>query len=465
MSRMLCVWLYLQQMCNPTIIISSIVIMVSSTPGSPQFYQHYQNPYSHQGCFSSPYRSYARGRCMDVWTCTRMGGSLFYGSDCPYAWGTPEVQCCVRHVAQQRYPTVPSAPRRQSPIALLPMRSTSRPKLKTTKVPVSITEVVTEVLVTKQELPTTTKSAVRATTPSPTFREDESLWTVDTGGSHKNLRVDGTHSKTVCGEAPLAVQGRVVGGDDSNFGHWPWQISIRTTRGKGSDDGEHKCGGVLLTESWVVTTAHSITPYPRERLIVRAGDHDQNSTSEPLNHQDRHVEKLVLHPDYQRQTYDNDIALLKTKTPFKMALNVQAVCLYEYQPLPGKGILTGWGQTKENGSSASVLQEVSVPLIGHRECSRRFHNAGHKESLTERVFCAGYLRGGKDACQGDSGGPLVAQGNDGRWRLVGIVSWGIGCGRRGLPGVFTKISTYVPWIKNTTSTNASQDVVTKLGSS
>jgi trypsin len=56
--------------------------------------------------------------------------------------------------------------------------------------------------------------------------------------------------------------------------------------------------------------------------------------------------------------------------------------------------------------------------------------------ITENMFCAGVLgEGGKDSCQGDSGGPIVDE--DGA--VVGVVSFGIGCGRADFPGVYARL--------------------------
>ena len=57
------------------------------------------------------------------------------------------------------------------------------------------------------------------------------------------------------------------------------------------------------------------------------------------------------------------------------------------------------------------------------------------------MICAGSENGGQDACQGDSGGPLTVEN-----QLVGIVSWGVGCARPNLPGVYISIGSLRTWI-------------------
>lgn len=96
--------------------------------------------------------------------------------------------------------------------------------------------------------------------------------------------------------------------------------------------------------------------------------------------------------------------------------------------------------------SRTLLQGV-VPLLPQEDCEARY---GHK--FTNRMICAGNLSEDKrvDSCQGDSGGPLMCQRSNGRWVIVGITSWGYGCGRKDSPGVYTKVSKYVPWIKKVT---------------
>ena len=64
-------------------------------------------------------------------------------------------------------------------------------------------------------------------------------------------------------------------------------------------------------------------------------------------------------------------------------------------------------------------------------------------------FCAGLEEGGKDACQGDSGSPMMKMDKtSGQAMAIGIVSAGIGCALPKLPGLYTRISAFIPWIKN-----------------
>ena len=66
------------------------------------------------------------------------------------------------------------------------------------------------------------------------------------------------------------------------------------------------------------------------------------------------------------------------------------------------------------------------------------------------MFCAGYKEGGVDACQGDSGGPIVALSDDGKAaKLIGITSWGKGCGLANFYGVYAKIASVRNWIDST----------------
>ena len=105
-------------------------------------------------------------------------------------------------------------------------------------------------------------------------------------------------------------------------------------------------------------------------------------------------------------------------------------------------LLTGWGATSEGGSVADTLQELdNLPIVSDASCSASIGSIpGYSGSVTSDMLCAGG-EAGKDGCQGDSGGPLVVEDSStSQDTLVGVVSWGIGCARAGLPGIYAETS-------------------------
>ena len=113
-----------------------------------------------------------------------------------------------------------------------------------------------------------------------------------------------------------------------------------------------------------------------------------------------------------------------------------------------RGWVTGWGVTYTRGSLSPRLRELEVPVLSNRECERLYSEAGWPQHIPRMFLCAGYAEGGRDSCDGDSGGPLVMKlGDDERWWLVGVISWGIGCGEKNQPGVMIRVAEYSQWIE------------------
>ncbi|GIX98479.1 plasma kallikrein [Caerostris darwini] len=96
------------------------------------------------------------------------------------------------------------------------------------------------------------------------------------------------------------------------------------------------------------------------------------------------------------------------------------------------------------------LQKVMVPILNNTLCSRWYHEVySTYVKIYDYQVCAGFKEGGRDACQGDSGGPLIMV-EDNHFSIIGIVSAGVGCGRKHLPGIYSRVALFVPWIKEVT---------------
>ena len=110
------------------------------------------------------------------------------------------------------------------------------------------------------------------------------------------------------------------------------------------------------------------------------------------------------------------------------------------------GTVTGWGHERKHGVVQAVLKQVNVPILDNDFCTELWRKNGHYETLTDRMVCGGILNGGRDTCQADSGGPMVSRLKNGRFALVGVTSWGHGCGLKAQPGVYARVTNLKEWI-------------------
>ncbi|XP_053672912.1 mucin-5AC [Anopheles nili] len=285
--------------------------------------------------------------------------------------------------------------------------------------------------------PTTLASLANVTTDGVTLAPD--FLTTSTLPT-----LEGIDYRSVCGKR-MFPEPRIVGGTKAAFGRWPWQISLRQWR---TSTYLHKCGAALLNENWAITAAHCVDNVPPSDLLLRLGEYDLALEEEPYGYQERRVQIVASHPQFDPRTFEYDLALLRFYEPVIFQPNIIPVCVPENDEnfIGRTAFVTGWGRLYEDGPLPSVLQEVTVPVIENKICETMYRSAGYIEHIPHIFICAGWKKGGYDSCEGDSGGPMVIQRPDKRFLLAGVISWGIGCAEPNQPGVYTRISEFRDWI-------------------
>jgi len=227
----------------------------------------------------------------------------------------------------------------------------------------------------------------------------------------------------------------------------PWQAHMR----QGSPTGGfgYFCGGTIIDAKTILTAAHC---YHGKNLnagnyFITAGIvHVSSGTG-----QSAFVDKIILHENYNPSTIDNDIAILKLKTPLTFNNNVQRACLPEASFVPsGKAVASGWGLVSQfPNQSPKNLQWVTKPVVTNDKCVKSPFKWGTSQ-ITANMICAGDADGGESTCSGDSGGPLVVpkSSSDDTAVVIGATSFGPrdGCGMQGLPAVYAYVTRYLDWI-------------------
>jgi secreted trypsin-like serine protease len=219
----------------------------------------------------------------------------------------------------------------------------------------------------------------------------------------------------------------------------------------------YACGGTIIGDYHILTAAHCVSQVSGyvlapESMIIQLGAYNLDLLI-GSSVQEHNVAKVTPHPEYDRYSHKNDVALVKLETKIKFTPYVQPACLYTRNDLdtfPSRGLtgsVIGWGRD-EGGELSNLIKVANLPFVGFQECLDSNRDV-FGQFLSLGMFCAG-LRNGTNVCDGDSGGGIYISMN-GAWYLVGVTAFTAQNNLRECStedyAVFMDISKYIGWIE------------------
>lgn len=280
---------------------------------------------------------------------------------------------------------------------------------------------------------TTTTSSPETTTTSSGTTAAPSATTTTTSAPTTT-----TSSSCQCGIPNRS--NRIVGGVETEVNEYPWQVALVSPNGRSPF-----CGGTLISDRHVMTAAHCTvdrfsTP---DGLRVLLGEHKTDDAKQTK------VEVSAINDDplYNTQNMRNDFSILTLKEPVTFTSAIRPICLPADTSKDYAGqvaTVSGWGTLSSGGNQPTVLMEVDVTVTTNAVCTSVYGS----QYISNINICA--MDSGKDSCQGDSGGPLIIQEN-GRYALIGVVSYGSGCAKPNVPGVYARITARKDWVTSIAS--------------
>ncbi|CAK1594182.1 unnamed protein product [Parnassius mnemosyne] len=259
----------------------------------------------------------------------------------------------------------------------------------------------------------------------------------------------------VCGVSNASFT-RVVGGVNAKLGDFPW-MALLGYKGRSGQGTRWLCGGSLVSSRHVLTAAHCIHGHEDDLYLVRLGELDLARDDEGATPVDVLIKNKIKHEEYSPKAFSNDIGILVLDRNIKFTTFIRPICIPKDRELRARSfvdynpIIAGWGDTEFRGPTATLLQALQLPVVSNEFCAQAYSQY-KAQKIDERVLCAGYKNGGRDACQGDSGGPLMQPIWNSKkfvthFYQIGVVSYGKRCAEAGFPGVYTRVTHFVPWLE------------------
>ena len=346
-----------------------------------------------------------------------------------------------------------------------------------------------------------TASALAISVASGGFAEDSSGFSAggqSAAGASSPFDFALSGAKAERAKSADAGGAKVIGGEVAEEGAWPWQVALLVGGAPVGTDSQF-CGGSLVLDQWVLTTAHCVhwegdngkfADLEPEKIAVLVGTNHLTPGSGDLIP----VEAIFRHPQYEGTQFDYDIALIKLSRAPTVPYQTIEVPDAEYGDILNKQgvttIVTGWG-LQEGAASTADLRQAEIQVLDRELCNSAMVEARAEDAaegfgyavqtlgvrdedayaiwdqlvsrapmpVSENMICSGTFEGGKTSCNGDSGGPLVVPVDGGGYIQAGIVSWGLsatsgyGCEETALFSAYTNISKFVPWLNETIDAN------------
>lgn len=248
---------------------------------------------------------------------------------------------------------------------------------------------------------------------------------------------------------PRGLGAHITGGTgaESQFGEFPWVIALLDNY-----NSSYAGVGVLIHPQVVMTGAHIAAKYGPGALKIRAGEWDTQTIKEIYPYEERVVESTVIHENFQPKSLKNDIALLRLDRPLVISEHINVICMPDYEEVFDSSkncVANGWGKSHFGQSNryAVILKKVEQDMVPYSRCNTLLKRTrlGHNFKLHNSFVCAGG-EAGKDTCQGDGGAPLACPIGNNRYKLTGLVAWGIGCGQQDVPAVYTNVPLFRQWV-------------------
>ncbi|OAD59792.1 Serine proteinase stubble [Eufriesea mexicana] len=259
-----------------------------------------------------------------------------------------------------------------------------------------------------------------------------------------------------CGRKRVMFDLKSFTNREAEFGEFPWMVLILTKELSGVDNNSpnyYTCGGSLIHKRAVLTAAHCVIGKEPDKLQIRVGEWNIETSTEEIPHQDRNVQSVIVHDKFSSVTLRNDFAILILSEPVNLADHVDVICLPERNTVfdGSQCFATGWGKDifGKEGQYQVILKKIELPVVPRDRCQDRLRTTrlGKYFILDESFICAGG-EANKDTCTGDGGSPLVcpSKNDPAIYMQAGIVAWGIGCGQDKIPSVYANVALARDWI-------------------